>query len=114
MTTFHITTTHTRRTIATLEHIPYLDMWICEPSWADMTQRKVPVDGYSFKAPGEWASVHRASFHEALLRLAERGEYTISIKGILYLRRLRDDPVLPPQPMQPFADAEGFSMTDRR
>ena len=103
MTTFSIQATHTRRTIATLEHIPYLDTWICEPSWADMTRRNKGVDGYSFKAPGEWASVHRASFHEALLRLAERGEHTISIKGILYLRRLRDDPVLPPQPIEPSA-----------
>lgn len=102
---FTITTTHTARTVASLEYIPQLDGWICEPPWCDMSNRRDPVDGYSFRHAGEWASAHRDGLHRALLKLHERGQHTITLRGIRYLRRLAEDPVRPPQPL---ADAGGF------
>lgn len=100
MSRFTIVTTHTRRTIADIEYDPFFDVWICTPTWCDMSLRDTPVDGYTFKAPGEWVSVHRASLHHALQRLAEEGETSISIRGLRYLRRLANDPLPPPQPME--------------
>lgn len=97
---FTVTATHTGRAVASLEYVPFLEGWICKPDWCDMSQRREPVDGYTFKAPGEYASAHREGLHEALWRLAEKGEYSISIRGLRYLRALADDPVLPPQPMR--------------
>lgn len=101
---FTVHATFTRHVVATLEYLPEWG-WIIDPQWCDMSRRDKPVDGYTFKAPGEWASAHRESLHAALLKLAERGEYTISIRGIRYLRRLRDDPVLGPQAMERSWDA---------
>lgn len=112
---FTITSTYSGHAVAELEYDEFWDVWICSPDRANMTSRKTPVDGYSFSAPGEWAAVQRASFHKALLRMAaEEGKYSISIRGVRYLRRLAEDPVPGPQPIKPLPHGEGFSMTTER
>lgn len=96
---FNITATHTGQTVATLERVAFLDAWICSPSWCDMGTRDRPVDGYTFDAPGESAAVCRGDLQGALLKLAERGHHSISIRGIEYLRRLAKAPLQAPQPI---------------
>lgn len=105
------TAAHPPRTIATVTDLEALDTWTCTPQASDLSGARRPRDGYRFACRcGEHVACHRGDLHHALHRLGQEGRRVITLHGIRYLRRLEHDPVRPPQPLEPLADARGFLM----
>lgn len=105
---------HLPRTLATLHDVPFLG-WTISDRRCDMRERWEPVDGYRFKCRcSEFASAHTGDLEAALGRLGDQGKRVLSLRGIRYLRRLRDDPIRPPQNMQPSPDGGGFLVSEGR